>query len=330
MSFKKFNILEDIYYKREYISLYLKENEEIFDFKYEKDAFVFYTIGIKRKINTIGNITCDEKYYDLETVYGYGGVYCNTDDNLFLQSALESYQQYCIDESVIAEFTRFHPFNEIHEYIKDYYNFITYDRDTVYVDTLLNDEERWKTYSSNTRNILRKCSKELEFRKSTNITSFIQIYEATMKKNKAEEFYYFDTSYFQELLLLDDVALYDVVYDGKVIASSFFMFSEDFGHYHLSANDENYKKLNANYFILDCLFSIAHKNKKNVFCLGGGRTNTKDDSLLTFKKKFSPLIAKFYIAGKIYNKDVYDRYISVWESQTDKNIKYFLKYRQEL
>lgn len=330
MSFRKFNILEDIYYKREYISLYLKDNEEIFDFRYEEDKFIFYTICIKREISKIGNISCDEKYYDLETVYGYGGAYCNTDDSLFLHKAFESYEQYCIDANIIAEFTRFHPFNKTHEDMKEYYDFIACDRDIVYVGTLLNDGERWNTYSSNTRNILRKCVKELELHQSVNIDSFVEIYETTMKKNNAEEFYYFDKSYFQKLLALDDVKLYDVVYDGKVIASSFFMFSEDFGHYHLSANDENYKKLNANYFILDCLFSIAHKNKKSVFCLGGGRTNAKDDSLLTFKKKFSPLISKFYIAGKIYNKDVYNRYIGIWESQTDKNIKYFLKYRQEL
>lgn len=330
MSLKKFNLLEDIYYKKEYISLYLKPNEEIFEFRYEDGSNVFYNVAIKRVIDKIGNIDLDTIYYDLETVYGYGGIYCNTDDKGFIQKALNLYQEQCEKENVVSEFTRFHPFNNTHALLDDYFDFIADDRDTVYVDTSISKDDRWKSYSSNTRNVLRRCYKDLVLRKTTDIDSFIRLYEATMKKNDAEEFYFFDKEYFKNLLLFNNVELYEVLYKERVISSSFFMFSEDFGHYHLSANDYEYRKHNANYFILDSIFDISHEKGNKVFHLGGGRTNEKDDQLLKFKQKFSPLTKPFYIAGKTYNKEIYDRYIKLWESQTDKDIRYFLKYRLEL
>jgi lipid II:glycine glycyltransferase (peptidoglycan interpeptide bridge formation enzyme) len=330
LSLKKFNLLEDIYYKKEYISLYLKPNEEIFEFKYEEDSNVFYNVSIKRAIEKIGNIKLDSKYYDLESVYGYGGIYSNTDDENFINKALALYRNRCKEENIISEFTRFHPFNTTHTLLNDYFDFIAHDRDTVYVDASLSKDERWKYYSSNTRNILRRCYKDLVLRKTTDIESFITLYRATMEKNSAEEFYYFDKEYFKNLLLLDNAELYEVLYEDKVISGSFFIFGEDFGHYHLSANDYEYKKHNANYFILDSIFDISREKGKRIFHLGGGRCNDKDDALLKFKQKFSPLTKEFYIAGKIYNKEIYDRYVKMWESQTDKDIRYFLKYRLEL
>ena len=44
------NLLEDIYYQKEYISLYLKDEEEIFEFNYSQGDFFFINIGIKKPI----------------------------------------------------------------------------------------------------------------------------------------------------------------------------------------------------------------------------------------------------------------------------------------
>ena len=98
------NLLDDIYYQKEYISLYLKEGEEIFEFNYTEGDFLFTNLAIKRPIEKIGEIILEEKYFDIETVYGYGGIYSNTDNNLFLQKALEYYKEYCHENQVIAPF----------------------------------------------------------------------------------------------------------------------------------------------------------------------------------------------------------------------------------
>lgn len=330
MNLKKYNILSDIYYSKEYISLYLKKNEELFEFEYKEDEQIFYNIAIKRLIDKIGNKHINEGYFDLETAYGYGGFYSNSGNKNFIERAMGLYKKRCIEENIIAEFIRFHPFSTFSQEHKEFFNFNVYDRDIVYVDLTLSKDKRWEEYSSNTRNILRKSQKELKFQKTDNLEMFIELYEKTMQKNNADSFYYFSQEYYKNLLENKDIELYEVKKDDETIASAFFMFSDEFGHYHLSANNYAMRKYNANYFMLDQLFDIAKNKGKKYFILGGGTTSDNYDSLLKFKYKFSSLTKPFYISGVVYNDTIYNRYKMIWEEQSQEDIKYFLKYRLEI
>ncbi len=324
------NLLDDIYYQKEYINLYLKDNEEIFEFKFEEDNHFFYNISIKRPILKIGNKKLKENYYDLETAYGYGGIICNTKDVNFITKAFNAYKVECLSQNIIAEFIRVHPYNTTFNNLKPFCDLYVSDRDTISVNTTINEEKRWETYPSKIRTILRKCKRELHFEKSNNIDSFIELYHKTMSKNKADSFYYFNDSYFKNLIKLKNIDLYIVKYNDTIIAASFFMFGKKIGHYHLSATDYNYRKHNANYFILDSIFNIAHQNKVDSFHLGGGRTPNHDDTLLKFKRKFSPITKNFYLGGIIFNNDRYQNYLKIWQQQTTKKVNYFLKYRLEI
>ena len=131
-------------------------------------------------------------------------------------------------------------------------------------------EQRWLGYPKKTRNTLRKCKKELIFSKTSNVDGFIDLYEKTMQRNNASDFYFFDNKYYQALLQNKDMELYEIRKDGVVIASAFFMFSDDFSHYHLSANNYEFRQHNANYYILDEIFDVAKDRGKKYFILGGG------------------------------------------------------------
>lgn len=324
------NLLNDVYYSKEYISLYLKENEELFEFKYQDGQNIFYNISIKRPISKIGNIEITDGFYDLETAYGYGGYFVNTDDKDFLFNAFEAYKKRCENENIIAEFIRFHPFNSFPKKNEEFLNMNILDREVVCVDLSLSKDERWQKYSSNTRNILRKCEKELIFRKSENLDKFIELYIKTMDKNSANGFYYFDKKYFEIMINLENIELYEVLKDGEIISSAFFIFAEEIGHYHLSANNYELRRYNANYFILDSIFDIAKSRNKNYFLLGGGTTSNKEDTLFKFKNKFASFKELFYISGKIFNIDMYNQYVQMWEEQSLGQINYFLKYRLEI
>lgn len=331
MSLRKFSLIDDIYYSKEYITLYLKQKEEIFEFKYEKDDKLFFNIAIKRPIEKILDNKLDELYYDLETVYGYGGFYTNTEDKEFLKEAFNSYEEKCKEENIIAEFFRFHPFNTFcTKFGNEFFDLNINDRETVYLNLLDSKEKRWDSYSSKTRNILRKCSKELTITQSDDIDKFISLYHKTMKRNNASSFYYFEKSYFENLIKHKNIKLYEVRKDDIVISSSFFIFSKDFAYYHLSANDYTMRNYNANYFILDEVFTIAKEKGCKYFFLGGGTTSAKDDTLLKFKQKFSQKTKSFYISGKVYNKEIYEKYVKLWETLSKKDMKYFLKYRLEI
>ena len=327
MSFGKINLLHDIYYKKKYVALYLKDGDSIFKFKYQEDNNIFYNIAIKRPILKIGNVRLDDIYYDLETAYGYGGFYTNCNEIDFIKKAMSSYTQRCKEEKIIAEFIRFHPFNEFPLNFGEFLDFNVYDRDVVVVDL---QKDVWMSYSSKVRNIIKKAQTKLTLRESKNIEKFAELYYFTMKKNKAKEFYFFTGRYFEELLLDDDVYLYEVEYADKIVAMGFFMYGKDIVHYHLSANSVESYKLNANYFLLNELFKIAKMLGKEYFILGGGSSSNKDDTLFKFKKKFSKLYMPFYIGGNIYNKRVYDKFVNIWKEQSKLDVQYFLKYRLEI
>lgn len=331
---KKIDLLKDIYYQKEYASLYLTKGNTLFEFDYQDGADRFYNLAVKRPIERVGNVVVDDSYYDLETAYGYGGCYSTTADQGFLQKAFDAYSQQCMDERIIAEFVRFHPYNTFPSINSGYLDFFTVDRQTVSIELTVEKEERWSKYSSTTRNILRKAAQILLFRKTDDIDSFMQMYQSTMEKNNANSFYYFPREYYEKLLAMGNVKLFAVEYENNIINMSFVLIGRDLAHYHLSANNINFAKLHGNYFLLDSVCDYIKLNHPAVslFHLGGGRTNLEDDSLLAFKSKFSWIRNDFYIAGKIFNRAIYQKYTEAFLTVHPefRSAKFFLKYRMEV
>lgn len=321
------NLLKDIYYRDEYISLYIQENEELFSFEYREKDNLFINKSIKRRIDKIGSVGINDGYYDLETAYGYGGFYTNTDNKNFLKNALSKYEKKCKDERIIAEFIRFHPFNTFAQKNEEFLDFNLYDRDVV-VKSLSNDI--LSSYTSKTRNTVKRAVEKVFFKETTNIEKFESLYNSTMKKNNASEFYFFDKLYYKNLLSQKAIKLYEIIIEDEVVAMGFFMLDDELGHYHLSANTAMSYKNNSNYALLHHLFLIAQEEGIKYFILGGGSTSSKDDTLFKFKKKFSKELKPFYISGKIYNGCIYEKYNKIWREQSSEDIKYFLKYRLEI
>lgn len=319
-----FDLSKDIYYSDEYISLYLSEGDELFSFEYQENDKLFLNKSIKRPIKNIGDLDINDGYFDLESAYGYGGYYTNCNDEQFIRNALKAYYSKCNKEKIIAEFIRFHPFNDFPQRHNKFLDFNVYDRDVVVCSL---DIDIMNSYRSKIRNTIKRASEKVKFQESQNIDKFIEIYNMTMKKNNADDFYFFDTQLFKKLLALENVKLYEIISDNEIIAIGFFMFGQDFAHYHLSANTDLSYKLNANYALLNNLFLIAQKLGKKYFILGGGTTSNSDDPLLRFKKKFSKDLRAFHIAGNIFNQEIYDKYNALWLKQSSSDVKYFLKYR---
>ena len=319
---------DDIYYKSEYASLYVADESSLFLFDYSDGDSVFYNVAIKRPITKISGESCSELYFDLETPYGYGGFYSTSHDPVFIERAMTAYRERCLEEKIIAEFIRFHPFNPSPSSSPQLFDFLSKDRDVVVVDLIQSKEERWSSYHKNTRNILRKCDRVLQFEESTNLEMFMDLYRQTMLKNKADEFYYFNKKYYRDLLTLDEVYSFQVSFENRIIAMAFFMVGSELAHYHLSANNTEFRRLNGNYYMLDQAFGVAQKFGAHHFILGGGRTPESDDPLLRFKQKFSRQAGVFNIAGIKHNEEKYDEYVARWDAlNSGERVNFFLKYR---
>ena len=331
---RKIDLSKDIYYLKKYAALYLREGEELFEFEYRDGSDRFINLAVKRPILHIGNRSVDDGYYDLETAYGYGGYYSTTNDSKFLDKAQRSYQQRCDDERIIAEFIRFHPYNTFPTMNNGYLDFFALDRQTVSIDIKSTKDERWLGYSSTTRNILRKATPHLTFNETEDVEEFMRLYQLTMKKNKANSFYYFSREYYEKLLAINKVKLFEVTHENHTINMSFVLFGNDLAHYHLSANDLTFSKLNGNYYLLDSVCDFVKLNYPEIsqFHLGGGRSNLDSDSLLAFKSKFSKNRNNFYIAGKIFNHVIYQQYTDALNVMHPELIsaRFFLKYRMDV
>lgn len=320
------DLLEDIYFKSDYITIYSDEHDEEFIEFLNEDGNQYFLIQgllspVSRQINCTNYV-----YYDLISVYGYGGFLTNASDINFIQESKKKFQEFCKKRRIISFLARLHPYFDCKEY-SQIFDVFKLNRHVVIMN--LDTYSQGVTYNSKTRNILSKCRRnDLKFNESSDVNKFIRLYSETMERNNASNFYYFSNDYFKHLFSRSDVALYEVSKDSKTLSMAFVLFGEEIAHYHLSANSKVGRDLNANYLMLDEIFIDAKSRGKSQFLLGGGRGRSEDDELLAFKKKFGSESRSFYIAGMILDKQVYeDLNRKAMEKNSMIPKDYFHKYR---
>lgn len=276
----------------------LHNQKQIFHFSYTQGSKYFSNTAI---IEPIPNTP----YFDMSSPYGYGGYFSNSNDTHFLRDALQAQTQEARKRNIIAEFIRFHPHFSSTPHFAHLLDFFDDTREIVVVDS--NTQTRWQSYSSRLRGKLRKSLQALQVSQSQDTELFHTLYTQTMKRNNADEFYFFDIAYFKALLAMPQCVMLQATFEGKTAAMGIFLFDSLCGYYHLGANAEISldKNLNAMGALFECFFEIAKEKGVSQCVLGGGRGNDKQDSLFVFKKQFATHILHFTIGGKIYDKQAY-------------------------
>lgn len=317
---------QDIYFSREYCELNENDNSEINMFTYE-DAkgnigiYPFVKSLIKQEFSP-------DSYYDIETVYGYGGPNVSTLDNKFLVEFEDAFLNYCKNENIVAEFIRFHPLIRNENIFRRNIQ-VVHNRYTVWLDLTMSLDDIWKSQiSTQNRNVIRKCEKNgLYVENSQDYDAFIEIYKQTMLKVEAEKFYFFDENYYQKLQNNEDIELLCVKKDEEIIAAAIFMYYGDYCHYHLAGSKQEYLKLSPNNILLWEAIKYAKMRGCKKFHLGGGLTDSLDDSLFRFKSRFSRSVADFYIGKRIHNNEIYNELINRWECSHNQKAVLLLQYK---
>lgn len=308
--------LRDVYFSPEYYSLYQNYGDgEAWCFVFEKDNNIALYPFLKNPITTLG-YQLDKEYYDIQGAYGYNGLIASTDDASFIAAFWEEFDAYCQENDIIAEFMRFHPLLNNQRLASSQMKTF-YSRQTVALD--LTDDDIWMhQISSKNRNVIRKAEKEgVTIVESDDYETFRRLYDGTMTDLHAEDFYFFPQSYYEEYkqTFKDKSMLCLAMLNGKVIAGSMFMFSDDYAHYHLSARDREYSRYAANNLILWYGIQKAKERGCKWFHFGGGTTGEDDDSLLQFKKDFSKTLCEFWIGKRVYNQVVYEQIVEQWKTK---------------
>lgn len=328
----------DIYFRWGYIKPFSdnRDGEPIL-FYYEDDNGRVANIFLKRDIadcRYFKNIIDKEKYFDITSPYGYGGVlHEGTNEKLLAKAYVEEFERYCADNNIISEFIRFNPMINNYKFLDEYYD-ITFNRKTVYMKIDESEEKILSDMDGKCRGRVRKAIKNGVIVKNGNtddmICKFSDLYLGTMDRDNAEEYYYFNKEFFFEVIneLKDNSKIFTANIDERVISAALVLFNENYVHCHFLGNDKEYLKLAPNNLLFFEIAKWGHENGKSIFHIGGGY-QSENDNLFKFKSTFSKSNRfDFYIGKKIYNKQMYDYLVNI-RGNNYSDSKFFPKYREK-
>ncbi len=244
--------------------------------------------------------------FDLTTPYGYGGFLVEGPDTAGLDAA---YTAFCQRENIICEFVRFHPLLENWTGLEKMYQDVPLGS-TVYMDTR-DPETVWQKLSSKNRNMIRKAQKSgLQVywgREPGILDSFMEIYNATMDKDAAADYYYFRRDFYESILedLKHNALWFWAEKEGRIAAAAIFLFCNGKMHYHLSGSRRELSSLAPTNLILYEAALWAAANGYGRLHLGGG-VGSGEDGLYKFKKAFNRgEDTRFHIGKKLFMPEKY-------------------------
>lgn len=277
----------------------------------------------------------EHTYYDWETPYGYGGPLtdCAPLSPSVQSRFLEELTVYCLEHRIVTQFLRFHPILGNHTVLSAVAE-TRYMRDTIYIDTSSPDIILSNLDSKN-RNMIRKAARVgiyCEARPVTEYQAFLSLYRLTMRQNHADDYYFFDESYFEYLhrFLNGNTCILYALLDGQPVSAAIFFHANGTAHYHLAGSDPAFRGTAAGNLLLYDAALRACENGDRLLHLGGGMA--PDDRLFGFKKQFNKNGRReFWIGRSIFDPDRYQALLKLraqQESDFDPENSFMIQYRR--
>lgn len=320
----------DVYWLSGYVKAFeLHGDGEATLFFYEDEETRGINVVMKRDVakdvNFRGKLPVG-RFFDFATPYGYGGWIIEGEKT---EKLFKEYKEWIDKHGIISEFVRFHPMVRNHNASDSFYEVIKLG-EVVHID-LSSSEAIWSNIISKNRNMIRKAIKNdikiYNGRFPEIFEKFRIIYNGTMDKDEAEDYYYFGEEFY--ISILDDLSKNAQVFwaekDGEVIAASIMLTANGRMNYHLSGSLRDYSSFAPTNLLLYQAALWGSANGCKTLYLGGG-VGSGEDNLFKFKRAFyKGELNHFYIGKKIFNQEMYDKLLSFREEI--KNPGYFPMYR---
>ena len=276
---------------------------------YEAEGLKAIYVYMKRKTDIEG-------YYDSVTPYGYGGVLFDGETTeLNLQVFWKAYVEKMKEEGIVDNFVRYHPVLVNAIPMKQISTVIDLGK-TIAFD-LASPEVIWENIISKNRNMIRKAEKNgivIEHGKGMDLLDqFTAIYNATMDKDHAEEYYYFNRPFYESIHndLNENYEVFYAMYEGRPIAMSIMIFANGRLNYHLSGSDIEYRNLAPSNLLLYKAALWGYEQGCKTFHLGGG-VGSGEDNLYKFKAAFNRNSDyQFSIGKEIFDQEKYDELVAL-------------------
>ena len=251
------------------------------------------------------------QWRDLITPYGYPSpLLFPGEDSSKLDSFIQAFCTTCDDQNFISAFIRLHPCLPLPvERLKKYAEIVRHG-ETVALDLTQSEEGMWKQTRENHRRTikaLRRSGFTVKIDDWLYYDDFIKIYQSTMERLAADDFYFFSDGYFDDLRsYLGNLLHLCVVLapNGEVASGGLFLGGTTILEYHLGGTREKYLKEAPSKLMFDYVRCWAKQAGCSLFHLGGG-LGGRSDSLFRFKAGFSKLFREFHTARFIFNPQKY-------------------------
>lgn len=332
-------VKKDVYYTCEYaVSLMESEGGTPYLLSYESDGCRLCYSVIEKDIADCsefkGNIE-QGFYFDWNTPYGYGGPLADVEGLTDIQQENFKKELYEIAEQrgIVTQFLRFHPLLQNQSVCGKVMENI-YLKDTIFMNLDTQDDIMVQMDSKN-RNLIRKALKNNVVIKHDGgelIDDFIRIYETTMDRDNAEDFYYFPRSYYEYIKenMSAETEYFYAFKDDKMVAASIFFHNDEYMHYHLSGNLVEYRTYAPTNLIIYEAAKWGREQGIKALHLGGGVG--MEDSLFHFKEQFNKKgRSAFWVGRNIFMPEKYSELLDKRQQANpgfDRNNSYRIQYRK--
>jgi len=249
--------------------------------------------------------------FDVQSAYGYAGPLVGlpqTVSSEFVHSAWRDIEASWHERGVVAAFFRCHPVIRNSPWFPSSWN-VVYDRPTVAVDLKSVEEPifahpQQRKHRRDVGKTLRLgATVEKSCALKREMAIFKRLYFETMDRLGAARGYYFNDSYFDRIVkeLGEDCMIYRILDagNGAWLAAALILRGEEIVHYHLGARVQDESNLNFFHLLFDTVARDAAAEGFGSLHLGGGRSTSPDDSLLSFKRRVGTRELEFYTARRV-------------------------------
>lgn len=249
--------------------------------------------------------------HDATSVYGYAGptgVFDGVDDDAWAVMSA-AIREHLVTTDTVSLFARLHPLRDQQSLFAGAGQIVDVGT-TVSVDLTTPDAQQWREYRADNRNRISRLRREgyvCEARGPGDLETFIELYEATMRRVSAKAYYVFPRDYYAALVdrARGGLEIF-VVTDGEgtPAAAGLFSFRGDVVQYHLSGAGEGYRKQAPTTLLLDTVRRVAIARGARHLHLGGGLGGA-EDSLFAFKAGFGGGRHRFRVVQWILDPEAY-------------------------
>ena len=296
----------DFYSTYDYHALSNSDDHKHILIKYTEGNIVIGLPLVMRKI-------MNTNFYDATSVYGYAGpISKNIPENFDNLKFKKELYDFFVDHKIVSVFSRLNPYLPHQDNILKNIGNVKSKGDVVMINLKESLEAQRHQYQKRLKTHINKARTLCYIRKANSkadIDAFIRLYYENMERVDAKKSYFFSENYFYKFTHLDnckiEILLAVLNETNEIISGAMFVKTKGIIQYHLSGTKAEYLEVPALKLLIDEMRIKGTKENYNVFNLGGG-LNSKDDSLLRFKKSFSKSLKKFSVWQYIVNENMYN------------------------